>query len=85
MFKVINFVYTFLLMLTIITPATVDSNVKQEYIKQTPIENKKETPPVDTLSNCQYSYRLVDGRCDNTDPACPETIKDPVLKGGCSE
>lgn len=85
MFNVINFVYAFLLTLTITTPATVNNNVKQEYVKQAPIEIKKEIPPVDTLSDCQYSDRLVDGNCDNTDPACPETIKDPVLKGGCSE
>lgn len=33
---------------------------------------------------CQYPDRTYpDGSCNNSDPACPETIKDPVLKGDC--
>ena len=33
---------------------------------------------------CQYPTRpLVDGKCDNSDPCDPETIKDPVLQGDC--
>lgn len=35
-------------------------------------------------AECQYETRpLINGQCDNSDPACPETLKDPVLHGNC--
>lgn len=35
-----------------------------------------------TSQQCMYPTRpLVDGKCDNSDPACPETIKDDA--GNC--
>lgn len=38
---------------------------------------------VSAQAHCMYDGRLnPDGSCDNSDPACPETIKTP-LKGGC--
>lgn len=38
----------------------------------------------DNIEDCQYPMRpLVDGHCNNEDPACPETLKDPVLLGDC--
>ena len=37
-----------------------------------------------TEQQCQYPTRpLVNGKCDNSDPCDPETIKDPVLHGDC--
>lgn len=39
-----------------------------------------------TVQECQYPDRYYeDGSCDNSDPACPETLKDPLLRGDCPE
>lgn len=56
----------------------------QRYVNaQAPFEIKKAAALV---SDCQYPTRPLSaaGSCDNTDPACPETIKDPVLHGNCA-
>lgn len=39
-----------------------------------------------TVQECQYPDRFYeDGSCNNSDPACPETLKDPVLRGDCPQ
>lgn len=41
-------------------------------------------PEPTTSEQCMYPVRpLVDGQCDNTDPACPETIK--IDGGNCNK
>lgn len=44
------------------------------------VDSKAQTVP----EQCQYSERpLVDGQCDNSDPSCPENIKNDG--GNCVE
>lgn len=65
----------------------VQTTIKPQVTKQVQVTA---TPPqieqAKTISQeCQYPDRLYpDGSCDNSDPACPETLKDPVLLGSCT-
>lgn len=54
---------------------------KQVQVTATPPQIEQATV---ITQECQYPDRYYpDGSCNNSDPACPETIKDPVLKGDC--
>lgn len=74
-------------------PSTVLQTTKHADVQ--PSKQTQTTKPVQTTApvvtqqaateqNCQYPDRYnSDGSCDNSDPACPETLKDPMLKGAC--
>lgn len=66
----------------LLEPAQPVTTTKTLYLKEPIIDNLEY---MNTLStNCQYIDRYnADGTCDNSDPACPETLKDPKLRGNC--